>query len=55
MWKIQLLGVQHLLIRYASEEVATVRINEPNTQTSFFMIYNFMEAKVNLIFKYTKC
>lgn len=49
MWKMQLLDEDHILIRYASEEVATIRIQEPNAQASFFMIYNINTAKVNLM------
>lgn len=47
MWKMQLLDEDHILIRYASEEVATIKIQEPNTQASFFMVYNMATAMVN--------
>lgn len=40
MWKMQLLDENHILIRYTTEEVATIKIQEPNTQPSFFMVYN---------------
>lgn len=40
MWKMQLLDENHILIRYTTEEVATIKIQEPNTQASFFMVYN---------------
>lgn len=48
MWKMQLLDENHILIRYASEEVATIKIQEPNTQASFFMVYNMATTMVNL-------
>lgn len=46
MWKMQLLDVDNMLIRYASEEVATAKIQEPSTQASYFMIYNMTTATV---------
>lgn len=45
---MQLLDEDHVLIRYASEEVATVKIQEPNSQASFFMVYNMATTTVNL-------
>lgn len=47
MWKMQLLDVDNMLIRYASEDVVTAKIQEPSTQASFFMIYNMTTATVN--------
>jgi len=49
MWKMQLLDVDNILIRYASEDVVTAKIQEPSTQASFFMIYNMTTATVNLV------
>lgn len=49
MWKMQLLDENHILVRYASEEVATIKIQEPNTQASFFMVYNMATTMVNFI------
>ena len=37
IWKMQLLDENHLLIKYASEEVVTLRSSEPNSQASFFI------------------
>lgn len=51
MWKMQLLDENHILIRYASEDVATIKIQEPNTQASFFVVYNMVTTKVNLYLK----
>lgn len=54
MWKMQLLDENHILIRYASEEVVTIRIHEPNTHASFFMVYNMATTMVNLAFYFNK-
>ncbi len=48
MWKMQLLDESHLLIKYASEEVVTLRSNEPNSQMSFFVVYDYSTTKVRL-------
>jgi len=32
IWKMQLLDEHHILIKYASEEVVTLRSSEPNAQ-----------------------
>ncbi|XP_025411169.1 DET1 homolog isoform X1 [Sipha flava] len=53
MWKMQLLDEEHILIRYASEEVATIKIQEPNTQASFFMVYNMATTTVLEVFENT--
>nr|CAG4651641.1 EOG090X028J [Triops cancriformis] len=46
MWKMQLLDEVHLLIKYASEDVVTLRSQEPNTQPSFFVVYNMESTEV---------
>lgn len=50
LWKMQLLDENHLLIKYASEEVVTLKSNEPNSQPSFFVIYNMSEGKVLAVY-----
>ena len=52
MWKMQLLDERHLLIKYASEEVVTLRSSEPNSQTSFFVVYDFVETEVSNFTKF---
>ena len=49
MWKMQLLDEETLLIKYAHEDVVTVRCPEPNAQVSFVVIYNVIttEAREN--------
>ncbi len=46
MWKMQLLDENHLLIKYAHEEVVTLRSHEPNSQLAFFVVYNFTTTEV---------
>ncbi|KOB71938.1 putative de-etiolated-like protein 1 [Operophtera brumata] len=53
MWKMQLLDEDHLFIKYASEEVVTLRVAEPNSQSSFFVIYNISCSKILEVFENT--
>lgn len=53
MWKMQLLDDVHLLIKYASEEVVTLRAAEPNGQPSFFVVYNMNTTEVLAIYSNT--
>ncbi|XP_076337867.1 de-etiolated protein 1 abo isoform X1 [Tachypleus tridentatus] len=53
MWKMQLLDENHLLIKYASEEVVTLRLSYPNTQPSFFVVYNMESTEVIAFYDYT--
>ena len=53
MWKMQLLDDNHLLIKYASEEVVTLRSSEPNSQASFFVVYNFKSTEVVAVYENT--
>lgn len=46
MWKIQLLDDDHLLIKYSSEDVVTLKVAEPNSHASFFVIYQIWEKKI---------
>ena len=50
---MQLLDETHLIIKYASEEVVTLRSSEPNSQASFFVVYNFKETKVISVYENT--
>lgn len=53
MWKMQLLDEDHLLIKYAGEDVVTLRVAEPNSQSSFFVIYNMSESKILEVYENT--
>lgn len=49
MWKMQLLDESHLLLKYACEDVVTLKATEPNTQPSFFVVYNMNTAQVGFM------
>jgi len=53
IWKMQLLDEDHLLIKYASEDVVTLRSYEPNSQQSFFVVYNMKKTEVLAIYENT--
>jgi de-etiolated-1 len=53
MWKMQLLDENHLLIKYASEEVVTLRSSEPNSQPSYFVVYNTETTDVTAVYENT--
>lgn len=53
LWKMQLLDENHLLIKYASEDVVTLKSNEPNSQFSFFVIYQMCEGKILAVYENT--
>lgn len=53
MWKMQLLDQEHLLIKLASEDVVTLRSSEPNSQQSFFVVYNMITTRVVAVFENT--
>nr|XP_039255218.1 DET1 homolog [Styela clava] len=55
MWKMQLLDENHLLIKYASEDVVSSRVQEPGAQPSFFVTYNIPDAKVLAVYENTSC
>ena len=51
MWKMQLLDQDHLLIKYASEDVVTLKASDPNSQASFYTIYNMVSTEIVAIFE----
>lgn len=53
MWKMQLLDDSHLLIKYSTEDVVTLRSHEPNAQSSFFVVYNFRTTAVLAVYENT--
>lgn len=50
MWKMQLLDENHLLIKYAMENVVTQKASEPNSHASFFVIYHIWDCKVLAVY-----
>ncbi|KAJ8945429.1 hypothetical protein NQ318_009885 [Aromia moschata] len=53
MWKMQLLDEYHLLIKYASEDVVTLKSTDVNSQPQFFVIYNMKSGKVLAVYENT--
>ena len=51
MWKMQLLDEDHLLIKYASEDVVTLKVTDPNSQLSIFVIYNMASTDVVAVYE----
>ncbi|XP_058059410.1 DET1 homolog [Anopheles bellator] len=54
MWKMQLLDDDHLFIKYAQEDVVTLKALEPNSHSSLFVIYHIWQKKV-LAVKSNQC
>lgn len=50
MWKMQLLDDNHLLIKYASEDVVILKAPEPNSQQSYFVVYHIWDAEVLAVY-----
>ncbi|XP_076815388.1 DET1 homolog [Clavelina lepadiformis] len=46
MWRMQLLDEDHVLIKYATSDVVSLRIPEPSAQPSFFVVYNLRDSKI---------
>ncbi|KAJ6626133.1 DET1 like [Pseudolycoriella hygida] len=53
MWKMQLLDDNHLLIKYAFEEVVMLKTNEPNSQLAYFVIYSIWDSKILAVYDNT--
>lgn len=51
--KMQLLDEHHLLLKYGSEDVATLRTSEPAIQQSYFVVYNMDTTEVVAIYENT--
>uniref|UniRef100_A0A2M4AQA5 Putative negative regulator of histones n=1 Tax=Anopheles triannulatus TaxID=58253 RepID=A0A2M4AQA5_9DIPT len=50
MWKMQLLDDDHLFIKYAHEDVVTLKAHEPNSQHSMFVIYHIWQKQVIAVY-----
>lgn len=53
MWKMQLLDENHLLIKYASEDIAALKVNDPNSQPSFLVVYAIQLTEVLAVYENT--
>ncbi|XP_017786088.1 PREDICTED: DET1 homolog [Nicrophorus vespilloides] len=51
IWKMQLLDENHILLKYASEDVVTLKSNDASSQPSFYVVYNMVESKVLAIYE----
>lgn len=52
MWRMQLLDENHLLIRYASEDIISMRL-DATSQTTFFVVYDIKDTKILQIYEST--
>lgn len=50
---MQLLDERHLLLKYASEEVVSFRLSDPNSQPSLFVVYNVESTEVLAVYENT--
>lgn len=53
MWKMQLLDENHLLIKYAHEDVITMRLTDLNSPPSFFVVYDITSTNVIAVYENT--
>lgn len=53
IWKMQLLDEDHLLLKYSSEDVVTLKCNEPNSQHCLFVFYNIPRTEVLAVYENT--
>lgn len=53
MGKLQLLDEEHLLIKYASEEVVTYRNGDPTNMPSLFVVYNMNTTEILGVYAHT--
>ena len=53
LWRMQLLDEEHLMLKYASQDVVGLRVQDSNAQPSFFVVFNFVEAKVLAVYENT--
>ncbi|GAB6020622.1 acid phosphatase det1 [Chamberlinius hualienensis] len=53
LWKMQLLDEEHLLLKYASEDVVTLRAQDPSSQPAFFVVYNIKTTQVLAVYENT--
>ncbi|KAK8756532.1 hypothetical protein V5799_000767 [Amblyomma americanum] len=53
LWKMQLLDERHLLLKYAGEDVVSFRLSDPNSQPSFFVVYNLVTTEVLAVYENT--
>ncbi|CAG7824100.1 unnamed protein product [Allacma fusca] len=53
IWKMQLLDEDHLLLKYSSEDVVTLKCQEPNSQHCVLVVYNIPRTEIVTVFENT--
>lgn len=53
LWRMQLLDETHLLLKYATEDIVTMRQNDPTSQPALFGIYNITTTEFVRIYDNT--
>ena len=53
LWKMQLLSMNHLLLKYAGEEVVTLKMLDPISQPALMAIYNIETTEFQAVFENT--
>ena len=53
LWRMQLLDEEHLLLKYANQDVVGMRVQDANAQPSFFVLFNFIQAQVLAVYENT--
>ena len=53
LWKMQLLSRNHLVLKYASEDVVTLKVQDPISQPALIAIYNIETTEFQAVFENT--
>lgn len=53
IWKMQLLSPHHLLLKYASEDIVTMKQSDPTSQPAFFAIYDIDTTEILAVYENT--
>ena len=53
LWKMQLLSEHHLLLKYASEDIVTMKQSDPTSQPAFFAVYDIESTDIIAVYENT--
>lgn len=53
LWKMQLLDSEHLLLKYTTEDIVTLKQNDPTSQPAFFAIYDIKLTAILAVYENT--
>ena len=53
LWKMQLLSTNHLLLKFASEDVVTLKATDPMSQPALIAVYNIETTEFQAVFENT--